>query len=72
MAPTGYSSGGVLGKIISGLFVFFEIMIFAFVPALYVVHAAYENIMVFGASVTLSAVSLLVIALAMGITAEET
>lgn len=47
-------------------------MIFAFAPALYVVHAAYENIMVFGASVTLSAVSLLVIALAMGITAEET
>jgi hypothetical protein len=78
-----YIQGGVLGKILSTLIGSLAMMIFAFAPAFYVVHAAYENITVFGASdplvivasctaITLSVASLLVIGLAMCITAKET
>lgn len=72
--------GGVIGKILSRTIVVLSLLVFSLSPALYIIHAAYQNIVVFGASdtlaiaascvaITLSVASLLVITLAMGITA---
>jgi hypothetical protein len=73
-------NGGVIGKVLSRIIVVLGLIVFFISPALYVIHAAYQNIVVFGASdtlaiaaacvaITLSAASLLVVILAMGITA---
>ena len=73
--------GGLIGKILARTIVVLELLVFSVSPALYVIHAAYSNIVVFGSSDTLamaascvaiilSVASLFVIILAMGITAE--
>lgn len=77
-----YFNGGVIGKILSRLILVLGMTVFFLAPALYIIHASYSNIMVFGTSdtlavaaaciaIVLSGASLLVIILAMGITAAK-
>ena len=72
--------GGVIGEVLARTIIVLSMLVFSLSPALYIIHAAYQNIMAFGASdtlavaascipITLSVASLLVIILAMGITA---
>jgi hypothetical protein len=74
------TEGGTLGKIIASLVAFLSVMVFNAAPAVYVVHAAAENIAMFGSSdflsvaasstaITLSGSSLLIVWLAMRIKA---